>query len=195
MTKSIWVVIVDNYQPEVCKQTLPTIEKYADKIGAKLNIISKRKWPEATAPYEKLQVYELGKGYDWNIVVDADLLIEDTMHDPTTMVPDQTVATWMCYDPAPYFPCDEYYYRDGRHIGASFNFLFVPRACHDALMPFPNEEIKSRMAALKRPFMLDEYCLSRNIARYGLKFCGILSDLQNPPFKHLNATSGHDSHI
>ncbi len=194
MKKAIWVVAVDNYKPEICKETFPSIEKYAKKIDAEFNVITERRWPSATAPYEKLQVHELGKNNDWNIVIDADMLIDDSMDDITLRLPDYVVGAWMHYDPSFYFPNDDYYFRDGRCIGASFNFLFVPHRCHDALIPFPDDEIESRMASIKSPFMLDEYCLSRNIARYGLKFSGIIEDLDNPPFKHYNVTSGHNSH-
>lgn len=195
MKKAIWVVAVDNYQPDVCKLTLPTIEGYAKRIGATFNVITKRRWPDAPAPYEKLQVHELGEGNDWNIIIDADMFVFESMGDPTGVVPDSMIASWMCYDASDLFPMDVYFYRDRRKMGVSTNFLFVPKACHDALIPFPDSELKERTASIKRSFIVDEYCISRNVAKYGLKHSGILADLTRPPFKHYNATSGHDSHI
>jgi hypothetical protein len=194
MSKSVWAVLVGNYQPELCKITIPSIRSYAERIGASFRLITERKWPNAAPPYEKLQAYSLGEGNDWNIIVDADIMIEDRMHDITKVIPGTHVASWMCYDPAKEFPADEYFYRDGRRIGVATSFLAVPRACRDALTPFGDDELEAVIASIRRPFIVDEYCVSRNVARYGLKYCGILSDLDNPPFRHLNATSGHDSH-
>jgi hypothetical protein len=195
MAKVIWAVRVNNYQPELCKVTFPTIEAYAKRIGAEFRAITERRWPSASPAYEKLQAFYLGAGNDWNIILDADILVKDGMHDVTAAVPPDHVASWMCYDPAHEFPPDEYFYRDGRRIGVATSFLAVPAACHDALTPFPDDEIEARKGSIKRPFIMDEYCVSRNVARYGLKYCGILSDLEHPPFSHLNATSGHDSHV
>ena len=194
MNKALWIVTVDNYQPDLCQLTLPNLEAYAKRIGAEFHVIKDRAWPLVSPTYEKLQVHKLGKDYDWNLILDADMFVDDTMSDPTTIVPDTMVASWMCYDAAVQFPCDAYFYRDARKLGVSTSFIVVPKSCHDALTPFDGDEVE-RAASIKRPFILDEYCVSRNVARYGLKYCGILSDLQNPPFRHLNSTSGHDSCI
>ena len=72
MKKVIYVVVTPGYQPEMCAQTLPRIEKYAQKIGAQMQIISERQWPNMPPTYEKLQAYELGKDNDWSIILDAD---------------------------------------------------------------------------------------------------------------------------
>lgn len=194
MKKSIWVVIVDNYNPPICKFTLPTIEAYSKRIGAEFNLIKDRVWPNMPAPYEKLQVHKLGKDSDWNIIIDADMFIHETMPDPTTIMNDFYIGSWMAYDADAQFPCDNYFYRDHRRLGVSTNFLFVPKACHDAFIPFDEAELEDRLKSIKRQFILDEYCISRNVAKYGLKHCGILKDLAKPPFKHFNSTSGHESH-
>jgi len=194
MKKSIWVVTVDNYQPELCKITLPNLEAYAKRIGAEFNVIKNRKWPSVSPTYEKLQVHELGKDSDWNIILDADMVIDDQMNDPTTVIPPTMIASWMCYEASVQFPSDKYFCRNGRNLGVSTNFIVVPHVCHDALTPFEESDLESR-TKIRRPFILDEYCVSRNVAKYGLKYCGILSDLENPPFRHLNYTSGKSSCI
>lgn len=192
MKKSIWTVAVDDYRPDICGITLPAMEKYAERIGADFRVIRSRRWPQCPAPYEKLQIYDLGKDNDWNIVLDADMLIGDDMGDPTMEVPDNMVASWMCFEIPEHFPCNKYFYRDGRCLGIATNFLVFPMSCHDILTPFADDELDAKMAELKRPFILDEYCVSINAAKFGLKYCGILKDLANPPFKHLHLIREHD---
>lgn len=192
MSKAIWVVNVDGYRPDVCKVTFPTIKAYADKIQASFNVITERRWA-MSAPYEKMQVHKLGENNDWNIIIDADMYIHESMWDVTRNLALNCVSAWMCYDASNEFPEDIYFYRDQRKLGISTNFLFVPKACHDVLTPFSDEELPN--IKIRRPFILDEYCVSRNMAKFGLKHSGILSDLAHPPFKHLNLTSGHQSHV
>src|SRR6185437_11005470 len=49
--KVIYVVVTDGYQPDVCAHTIPSIQRYAKKIGADLQIISQRKYPGLPASY------------------------------------------------------------------------------------------------------------------------------------------------
>lgn len=193
MRKAVWVVVVNNYQPDLCRLTLPSIERFAESIQAEFTVIGDRQWPNLPAPYEKLQAYQRGSDYDWNLVIDADMYIDSWMHDPTVIVPDDTVASWMCYDASQQFS-NKHFTADW-NVGISTSFLVVPKKCHDALMPFVEDEIKMVMPSMKRQFILDEYCVSRNVAQHKMKYCGILSNLRNPPFRHINVTSGHDSHV
>jgi hypothetical protein len=197
MDKAIWVVKVDGYRPDICEKTLPTVERYAKRIGASFNLIEKRRWPQASPPYEKLQAYYLGEGKEWNVVIDADMLVEDGMYDVTQILPPNRVACWMAYEADKNFPSDDYFFRDGRNLGVSSNFLVVPRACHDVLTPFPDDELPSFQGRIKRPFIVDEYCISRNMARFGIKHSGILlpSFMANPPFRHFYVNSGEDSSV
>jgi indolepyruvate ferredoxin oxidoreductase beta subunit len=77
MTKAVWVLYINNYFPELCKYTLPTIKLYAQKIGADFNLITTRKYLEFPITYEKIQIYELGNNYDWNILIDADKIADE----------------------------------------------------------------------------------------------------------------------
>lgn len=195
MKKAIWVVAVDNYRPEVCSKTFPTIMEYAKDIGASFNIISKRRW--ASQPtYEKLQVHHLGAKNDFNIVMDADMALPKGMFNVFERVSDNVVSSWMAYDASQHYPLDEYFYRDGRQLGVVFSFVVVPSSCMDVLTPFRDEELPMMESRLKRPFMIDEYCLSRNMAKFGIKHSGILTgeEFESPPMQHLNSSSGNDSH-
>ena len=58
MKKLIHCVYINDFFPELWKLTLPTIKQYAYNIGAELNIITKRKFPQWHINYEKIQVYE-----------------------------------------------------------------------------------------------------------------------------------------
>ena len=197
MTKKVWVVTVDGYRPDICAKTLPKIQAYADRIGASFWQITDRRWAGAPPPYEKLQVFYLGGGIDWNIIIDADMLIEDGMYDVTQVLAPDRVASWMAYSADANFPKDDYFFRDGRNLGVSSNFLCVPKACHDVLTPFPDSERLSFQERIKRPFIVDEYCISRNMARFGIKHSGILlpSFMENPPFKHFYVHSGEGSSV
>lgn len=179
MKKKLFTVIVDNYFPELLTYTVPNIERFAHKIGAELSIISERKYPEFPPTFEKLQIHELGRDSDYNILVDADTMFHREMFDPTSVVMPNSFGCYMQFDASLLFEPDEFFYRDGRALGVASNFMVVPRACHDIWTPFEftAEEAKTKT---KRWFIIDEYCISRNVARYGLKCTGLLgNDLQH----------------
>lgn len=195
MKKAIWVVAVDNYRPDICTKTFPTISAYAKKIGASFDVIRKRRW-NTQPTYEKLQVAHLGSKNDFNMIIDADIELPEDMFDVLSRVRDDRVSSWMTYDASEQFPLDEYFYRDGRKLGVVTSFIVVPKACMDALTPFDDRELPKRVSIIKRPFILDEYCISRNMARFGIKHSGILTEeeFNSPPMRHWNAASGPNSH-
>lgn len=175
MKKTIYVVNIDDYMPDVFSITRPTIEKYASKINADLQIISERKLTKngGAVTYEKTQVYELGKDNDWNILIDADMAISLRLPDVTNIVPPTHVGVHMSYVASKHFPCDMYFFRDDRDIAIAADFMVASKACHDIWTPLEDEPSSYN---LKRPFMLDEYCFAKNLARYGLKFAGAIPD-------------------
>lgn len=186
MKKTIFVVNIGDYMPEVFGLTFPTVKNYAKKIGAEVHVISERKHIGVSPTYEKTQIFELGMGNDWNILVDADIAISHRLPDVTSVVPETHVGVHMSYVASPHFPCDQYFWRDGRNVAISSDFMAVPKACHDVWTPLDGDPSTYN---IKRPFILDEYCFSRNLARYGLKFGGLISD--ESMIFHLNqATEG-----
>lgn len=186
MRKTVYVVNIDNYTPDVFALTFPTVQKYAKRIGADVHVISERKLTISggAVTYEKVQVYELGKDNDWSILIDADIAISDRLPDVTSIVPQTHVGAHMSYVASKHFPCDMFFFRDGRDIAIAADFIVAPRACHDIWTPISGDLNSYK---LNRPFMLDEYCFARNLARYGLKFAGIIPD-ENMIF-HLNDAS------
>jgi hypothetical protein len=99
----------------------------------------------------------------------------------------------MAYTASMIFPADEYFLRDGRNIGLVTNFVITSRMTRDLWTPFSEDagEILPRLRPNEqyphRPHLVDEYCLSRNLARFGLKYSGIV-DMHLNHFLHLSAT-------
>lgn len=172
MNKEIFIVNINDYMPEVFRLTYPTVLKYAEKIGAKVTLITERKYPEVSITYEKVQIYELGRDNDFNILIDADIAIGKYLPDVATIIPNAHVGVHMSYIASVNFPCDKYFFRDARNVAIASDFMVVPRICHDVWTPLENplEHI------IKRPFILDEFCFSRNLAKFGLKYAGIIPD-------------------
>ena len=53
----VHVVVINNFQPEMCKLTLPNLKAYADRIGADFNIIDKPVFNGFPPVFEQFQVY------------------------------------------------------------------------------------------------------------------------------------------
>ena len=88
MLKSVYSIAINNWFPEMCQITLPLIERWAANIGADFSLISKAKFPNFPPNYEKMQIFEQGKDYDWNIYIDADMIVDpDRMPDFTLQDP------------------------------------------------------------------------------------------------------------
>jgi hypothetical protein len=184
--KTIFTLNVDNYAPEICALTYPRIQKYAEKIGADFHIISERKYPDMPPVYEKLQIKELGKkmGNDWNIYIDSDALVHPETIDFTELINKDTVLHNGSDMASIRWTYDEYFKRDGRNIG-SCNWLTIASDwCLDLWTPLdiPFEEalknihpiVNELATGVNAEHLIDDYTLSRNIAKYGLKFKTIM---------------------
>jgi len=178
--KALWTLNIDDYEPEITALTYPLMETYARKIGADFNEIRERKFPGWPPAYEKLQLYELGREYEWNIFADADTLINPDFYDPTNHLRKDTVAHNGQDIPADVrWRYDQYFLRDGRHIGSCNWFAVASEWCldlwHPLEMPFEDAvknifPIQAEVSKYVQPLhLIDDYTLSRNIARYGLK--------------------------
>jgi hypothetical protein len=170
--KAVYVVRINNYFPELCEITIPLIKNYAKKIGAEFVEITERKFPDFPPTYEKLQIYELGKNNDWNILSDADNLIHPNAVDLTAYLKPDHVGYFSGFDANNMFEMDKYFERDGRNLGMATGWVMSSNLTHDLWTPleFGWEEARKRT---KREFIIDEYCLSRNLAKFGLKFTGL----------------------
>lgn len=196
MKKTIFTLNVDDYSPEITSITYPFIEQYAKKINADFYVIGKRKFPKMPVTYEKFQIYELAQEMknDWNIFIDSDALIHPDTFDVTEFLHKDTVMTCR-QDFAPLrFSYDKYFRRDGRHIGVGNWFTVASNWCVDLWHPL--EDINLVEAVLKihptilernnditPAHLIDDYLVSRNIAKYGLKyttFVKMLEEQGNP---------------
>ncbi|OGM05624.1 hypothetical protein A2125_00415 [Candidatus Woesebacteria bacterium GWB1_43_5] len=183
LKKTIFTLNIGDYAPEITKLTYPLIKRYAQKIGADFYIIKERKFPKFPLEYEKLQIYELAQKMenDWNIYIDSDALIHPALMDITNHLPKNTVLHFMADLASNRFKYDRYFLRDGRNIGSS-NWLAVASDwCIDLWKPLdditPKETIANiyptvwESSGIVTPdHLIDDYTLSRNIAKYGLKF-------------------------
>ena len=183
LKKTIFTLNVGGYSPEITKRTYPHIKAYADKIGAHFVVIEDRKYPNFPVVYEKLQIYDLGAymGNDWNIYVDSDTLIHPDTPDFTVLLNKDTFI----HNGADFAPIrwtyDHYFLRDGRNIGSCNWFTAASDWCLDLWHPLDDiglEEALKRIhptsdelkTVITKDHLIDDYVLSRNIARYGLKF-------------------------
>jgi len=160
----------------------PVTQNFCDKIGADFFEIKDRKYPEFAPVYEKLQIFELGQEMknDWNIFIDADTLVHPDCFDFTTQMKKDTVAH-NGKDFAPIrWKMDRYFLRDGRNIGSCNWFAVASDWCIDLWHPLDditreeaianiNPTAKELGTIIEASHLIDDYTLSRNIAKYGLK--------------------------
>lgn len=182
MKKVLYTLNIDNYAPEITAMTYPLIQKYAKRIGASLEVISERKFPEFPPVYEKLQIYELGKNNDWNIYVDGDALIHPDLFDVTEHLRKDTVLHNGNDLANQRWKYDRFFYRDGRHIGSCNWFTVGSDWCIDLWKPLDDLTLQEavsnitltlseqRSSVMSSDHLIDDYTLSRNIAKYGLNF-------------------------
>lgn len=172
MQKNVFVVNIGSYRPDLCEYTLPTIRRYAEKIGATYREITYRIFhPDTPITYEKLQVHRLGKDAYWNILVDADFLLHPNLPDFTQILDPAVVGIHYGFPANQFFTNDIYFERDGRNQGIAGGFVITSNLTHDLWEPL--EDHNAGLAATKRKFILDEYTISRNLAKYGLKYTGV----------------------
>lgn len=173
MKKIVHVVYINNFFPEMWKLTFPTIQNYASRIGAKLNVITERKFPDWHIHYEKVQVYNDGKFADANFLVDADVMIHPSFPDFTAISPAHHVSFNDGYRASDKFMINDYFLRDGRDIGIASNAVISYKSTHDLWEPLRITPEQGKHITIVREGDIDEYMLSHNLAKYGLRYTGI----------------------
>lgn len=176
--KKALVTLDINYNKVITDITYPYMKKYAQKIGADFIIMNERKFPHLSANMEKFQLYEIGKDYDWTIFIDADALIHPNCPDLTELYKKDCVI-FNRYDYYPFrFQHNNYVRRDGRNIGATTWVCIFSDWTRHVWKPHddPNQFLDQiNPMDLEKNFgytpqhILDDYLVSRNIAKYGLK--------------------------
>lgn len=189
MKKVIFLLNIGDYAPEITKITYPLIYYYANKIGAEVYVIKTRKWPDFPPVYEKLQIYYLAREMkcEWAIYIDSDALISPDCIDFTLFLPKNTVAHNGCDFANTRWKYDKYFFRDSRNISSCNWFTIASEWCLDLWRPLDDltcEEAIANICPLAREstcdakidssHLIDDYTLSRNIAKYGLHFTTIM---------------------
>lgn len=173
MKKCLHLLLIgDSYLQELRKLTLPNLYAYAEKIGATVNLITTRKYPDWPITYEKCQIHEDGKDYDWNIFIDIDTLLHPNFYDVTLQYPKSVVSFNYGYDADKQLRPDKYFARDGRNVGIATNFVVTSDWTHELWEPLDMPLETARQCVIRQHIM-DEYCMSRNLAKYGFKYAGV----------------------
>lgn len=172
----VHTIAFPDWFPELCSLTLPRIEKWAKKIGADFHLIEKPQYPGFPPNYERFQIWEAGRGYFWNINIDADFILHRDLEDITEN--DPMIVRAEAYMVADVFFHTEhpYFERDGRNLALSDNFVLTSMYTHDLWQPIGLgfEELSSWCK--KDPRQVSEFAVSFNMARFGLKSSGLLRD-------------------
>jgi hypothetical protein len=181
--KMLFTLNIDNYAPGITRLTFPLMRFYAHKIGAEFHVISARRYPDWPIPVEKLQIYDLAReaGVEWALYFDADALIHPETVDFTQYLPKDTVAHNGSDMAGVRWRANPYFLRDGRHIGSCNWCTIASEWCLDVWHP-PIGETLDKVVDCVYPtidelntiitpeHLVDDYLVSRNIARFGLKF-------------------------
>jgi len=182
--KTVFTLCLDGYMEDLCSVTFPLMRLWANKIDAEFFVINTRKFPDFLPVYEKMQIYTLGKEMenDWNIFVDCDTLIHPDMIDITQHYQKDTVGHHGNDLASIRWRYNEYMKRDGRHIGSCNWFAIASSWCLDFWHPLDymtqDEAAKNIFPVLREKIekniepvrLIDDYVMSLNIARYGLKY-------------------------
>ena len=178
LKKIIHILNIDNFFPELFELCFPTVERYAKKHGYDINVITERKFPEWHINYEKMQVWEDGKDADVNVLMDADVLVHPMMKDFAFIVPPTLIGFNDNYFMRTKFRVKNSnhelaFLRDQRNIGVASNLVVAHKATHCVFEPLDITPEEGREMCLVREGDIDEYTISYNMAKYGLKYCGI----------------------
>ena len=187
MRKVIHVVNINDFFPELFALTYPTIRSYAERNGYMINMITERKFPDYPINYEKMQVYEDGKDAEVNILCDADMLIHPQFPDVTEFLKRDSIAFNDNYNISWKYHVDRirYFMRDGRDVGIATNFVVSSDWTHDVWEPLSLSQKDIEDLAKKENtdtggadgrgwgHYADEFALSYNMAKYGLKYTGV----------------------
>jgi hypothetical protein len=185
--KTIYTLNVGDYCPQITALTYPFIEAWARRIGAEFHVIRQRRFPTWPVVYEKLQIYELAQqaGNDWSIYIDSDTLVHPETIDYTVLLRRDTVAHNGNDMAAVRWDYDRFFLRDGRHIGSCNWFAIASDWTIELWKPIDDLTLEEalrvihptineqRTVNITPDHLIDDWALSRNIAKFGLKFTTI----------------------
>jgi hypothetical protein len=158
------------------------VKDYAKKIGADLNLISERKFPDFPVYYEAMQIFESGEKYEWNLYLRPGGLLGEQLPDVTGYCSRDAIATCILYPASGQFLTEDniYFQRDARNLGISDTVVLSSRLTHEIWEPLPSPYSTYKNTVLDGDTTkISSFALSYNIAKYQLKVSGIfLRDAQ-----------------
>lgn len=207
--KIVVTLNIGDYQPAIRALTFPLMQHYAQKIRAEFVEITERKFPDWPIVMEKFQVAEVAKRYgaEWAIFFDADALVNPECFDFTVyMDKSQVMFNGKDVSGVRSYP-DQYFRRDGRNIGACDWFCISSEWNYEDLYSFPtgtlddylpnifpsNEETQS--GCFKDHHLIDDYILSRNIARFGLHHTTAQQVCHDIGYRNPQTGLGHNPYL
>jgi hypothetical protein len=199
MKKNLYVMNIGDYNPQMTALTMPLFKHYAMKIRAELFEITEVKFPDKPMVYEKFQIWKLAHDHpaDWHIYLDIDTAIHPNFPDFVEYYGKNTVASYRKEPAMVKYVSDEYFRRDGRFIGIGGFFTAASDWCLDFWHPLDDlttEEAMTRIhttiieqgLGIPARHLFEEYVLSRNLAKYGLKHETILDVFNRSGLQHAN---------
>jgi hypothetical protein len=178
MKRALFTLNINDYCPAIREITYPLFKYYAGKIGAEFIEITGRKFPEWPVVYEKLQIHQLGRKYDWSIFFDADAMVHPECIDFTWLLPAGSVLHNAVDMAAVRFRYDEFFAKDGRNLGTTGWFSASHKDAIDFWRPTDQtvQEVldccrltvgERNSGLMDDGHLVDDYVKSRNLARYG----------------------------
>jgi len=181
MKKQIVTMRIGDYEPEICRLTMPTIEHFAKKSGCEYKVITEPVFNAPSVTYEKFQLYQISKGYDWTMFLDADTLVHPDCPDWTEMISKDTVLFNGVDLNLNRFRANDWTRRSNNKNGACTWHVWFSDWCRDIWHPmmdmtwdecmdniFPTvNELAS--GTCSKQHLIDDYLVTQNISRFGLK--------------------------
>lgn len=185
MKKRIFTLDVDGkYNEEIKALCIPYQALFAEKIGASYTILTRREFSDPAdkskpSISDKFRLFKIAQEEDtWTWFLDIDAMIHPDALDMTALIRPESVFIYGRDCSIQRFRNNPYFQRDSRWHGAcTWNVLCShltadlwtppddPAWCVNQIRPTVFEKHVKTPASL-----LDDYCLSMNIARFGLQY-------------------------
>ena len=186
MRKALVTLRVGDYLPDLWRLLKPFFETYARKCGAEFIVLTERKLTKdgdgKPLNYEKFQLHELSAHYDVTHFVDADAFIHCDCPDWFEQAGgDKGLVLFHGLDNRlNRFAPSIYSRRSGSRVGAcTWNVLCSDLTGPDLWQPpadfaaacanIQTQWCETKAGHCTREHLIDDYQLSENVARYGLK--------------------------
>jgi hypothetical protein len=125
-----------------------------------------------------MQVWEDGRNYKWNIVLDADIILRYDFIDPTLIIPPNCGGNAWITNAVANYRWNEILQKDGRKSGLGDAFIVTNFFTHDTWKPLDVPFEVSKEFLLKNERMISEYCLTMNAARNKFDFIQVVTDFE-----------------